>query len=57
MHDVVHYHAYRCRRAGQGLRDKDDEETRQAFLNRFAEREGLGFRAPIGTSIRDVAPA
>ena len=40
----------------QGLRDKDDEDTRQAFLNRFAEREGLGFLRTYWHKYRDVAP-
>jgi membrane peptidoglycan carboxypeptidase len=57
MHDVVHYHAYEAVDApAQGLRDKDDEDTRQAFLNRFAEREGLGFLRTYWHKYRDVAP-
>lgn len=57
MHDVVHYHAYEAVDApARGLRDKDDEETRQAFLNRFAEREGLGFLRTYWHKYRDVAP-
>jgi len=57
MHDVVHYHAYEAVGApAQGLRDKDDEDTRQAFLNRFAEREGLGFLRTYWHKYRDVAP-
>ncbi|PKO48049.1 MAG: glycosyl transferase family 51 [Betaproteobacteria bacterium HGW-Betaproteobacteria-4] len=58
MHDVVHYHAYEAVDApARGLRDKDDDETRQAFLNRFAEREGLGFLRTYWHKYRDVAPA
>ncbi|MBV2192509.1 MAG: glycosyl transferase family 51, partial [Azonexus sp.] len=58
MHDVVHYHAYEAADApAKGLRDKDDDETRQAFLNRFAEREGLGFLRTYWHKYRDVAPA
>jgi membrane peptidoglycan carboxypeptidase len=58
MADVVHYHAYEAADApARGLRDKDDEETRQAFLNRFAEREGLGFLRTYWHKYRDVAPA
>jgi len=57
MHDIVHYHAYEAVDApARGLRDKDDEETRQAFLNRFAEREGLGFLRTYWHKYRDVAP-
>lgn len=57
MHDVVHYHAYEAADApARGLRDKDDEDTRQAFLNRFAEREGLGFLRTYWHKYRDVAP-
>ena len=58
MHDVVHYHAYEAVDApARGLRDKDDDDTRQAFLNRFAEREGLGFLRTYWHKYRDVAPA
>lgn len=58
MHDVVHYHAYEAVDApARGLRDKDDNDTRQAFLNRFAEREGLGFLRTYWHKYRDVAPA
>ncbi|UCV21626.1 transglycosylase domain-containing protein [Ferribacterium limneticum] len=58
MHDVVHYHAYEAADApARGLRDKDDDDTRQAFLNRFAEREGLGFLRTYWHKYRDVAPA
>ena len=58
MHDVVHYHAYEAIDApARGLRDKDDDDTRQAFLNRFAEREGLGFLRTYWHKYRDVAPA
>lgn len=57
MQDVVHYHAYEAADApARGLRDKDDDETRQAFLNRFAEREGLGFLRTYWHKYRDVAP-
>lgn len=57
MHDVVHYHAYEADGApARGLRDKTDDETRQAFLNRFAEREGLGFLRTYWHKYRDVAP-
>jgi membrane peptidoglycan carboxypeptidase len=58
MDDVAHYHAYEAVDApARGLRDKDDEATRQAFLNRFAEREGLGFLRTYWHKYRDVAPA
>jgi membrane peptidoglycan carboxypeptidase len=57
MHDVAHYHAYEAVDApARGLRDKDDDETRQNFLNRFAEREGLGFLRTYWHKYRDVAP-
>ncbi|MFN4340792.1 MAG: transglycosylase domain-containing protein [Azonexus sp.] len=57
MRDVVHYHAYEAADApARGLRDQDDDETRQAFLNRFAEREGLGFLRTYWHKYRDVAP-
>ena len=57
MHDVVHYHAYEAVDApARGLRDKTDDETRQAFLNRFAEREGLGFLRTYWHKYRDVSP-
>ena len=56
MHDVVHYHAYEAVDApARSLRD-GDETARQDFLNRFAEREGIGFLRTYWHKYRDVAP-
>ena len=56
MHDVAHYYAYEAEDApARGLRE-GDEKTREAFLNRFAEREGLGFLRTFWHKYRDVAP-
>jgi membrane peptidoglycan carboxypeptidase len=56
MHDVVHYHAYEAVGApARALRD-GDETVRQDFLNRFAEREGIGFLRTFWHKYRDVAP-
>ncbi|MBS1160885.1 MAG: hypothetical protein H6R15_3304 [Proteobacteria bacterium] len=56
MHDVVHYHAYEAVDApARNLRD-GDEAARQDFLNRFAERDGLGFLRTYWHKYRDVAP-
>jgi len=56
MHDVVHYHAYEAVDApARALRD-GDETARQEFLNRFAEREGIGFLRTFWHKYRDVAP-
>lgn len=56
MHDVAHYHAYEAADApARGLRE-GSAEARQDFLNRFAEREGLGFLRTYWHKYRDVAP-
>jgi len=56
MHDVVHYHAYEAVDApARALRD-GDEAARQDFLNRFAEREGIGFLRTFWHKYRDVPP-
>lgn len=60
MHDVVHYHAYEAADApARALRDDDEagKEARQDFLNRFAEREGIGFLRTFWHKYRDVAAA
>jgi membrane peptidoglycan carboxypeptidase len=57
MRDVVHYHAYEAADApARSLRDEDDKAARQDFLNRFAEREGIGFLRTFWHKYRDVAP-
>lgn len=56
MRDVAHYHAYEAEDApARGLRE-DDENMREEFLNRFAEREGLGFLRSFWHKYRDVEP-
>ena len=55
MHDIVHYHAYEAEDApARSLRD-GDEAARQEFLNRFAERDGIGFLRTFWHKYRDVA--
>ncbi len=60
MHDVVHYHAYEAADApARSLRDSDEgseagKAARQDFLNRFAEREGIGFLRTFWHKYRDV---
>jgi membrane peptidoglycan carboxypeptidase len=57
MHDVVHYHAYEAADApARSLREEDDKAARQDFLNRFAEREGIGFLRTFWHKYRDIAP-
>ena len=56
MRDVAHYHAYEAADApARGLRE-GDETVRRAFLDRFAEREGLGYLRTYWHKYRDVAP-
>lgn len=56
MQDVVHYHAYEAEDApAKGLRE-GDAATREAFLNRFAEREGIGFLRTFWHKYRDIEP-
>ena len=56
MHDVVHYHAYEAVDApARALReDESSKEARQDFLNRFAEREGIGFLRTFWHKYRDL---
>ena len=57
MHDVVHYHAYEAEDApARGLRE-GDAKTREDFLNRFAEREGIGFLRTFWHKYRDIDPS
>lgn len=56
MRDVVHYHAYEAADAPARSLRKGDEAARQDFLNRFAEREGIGFLRTFWHKYRDVAP-
>lgn len=57
MHDVAHYHAYEAEDApARGLRE-GDAKTREEFLNRFAEREGIGFLRTFWHKYRDIDPA
>ncbi|WP_422897876.1 transglycosylase domain-containing protein [Propionivibrio sp.] len=59
MRDVVHYHAYEAVDApARSLREGDEssKEARQDFLNRFAEREGIGFLRTFWHKYRDVSP-
>ncbi|MDP3441036.1 MAG: transglycosylase domain-containing protein [Azonexus sp.] len=56
MRDIVHYHAYEAVNApARRLRDGDNA-VRQAFLNQFAERDGLGFLRSYWHKYRDIAP-
>ena len=56
MRDVVHYHAYEAVDApARGLHE-GDEAVRRAFLDRFAEREGVGYLRTYWHKYRDVAP-
>lgn len=57
MRDIVHYHAYEADGAPARALREGDEAARQDFLNRFAEREGLGFLRGFWHKYRDVAPA
>lgn len=54
MHDVVHYHAYEAADAPARLLREGDETARQDFLNRFAEREGIGFLRTFWHKYHDV---
>ena len=57
MHDVVHYHAYEAEDApARALREGGEgtKEAREDFLNRFAEREGLGFLRTYWHKYRDA---
>ena len=57
MRDVVNYHAYEAADApGRGLR-LGDAEVRRALLDRFAEREGVGYLRTYWHKYRDVAAA
>ena len=60
MRDIVHYYAYEAVDApARALRESDEnggKEARQDFLNRFAEREGIGFLRTFWHKYRDVAP-
>lgn len=56
MRDVVHYHAYEAADApARALRD-GDAKAREDFLNRFAEREGIGFLRTFWHKYHDVRP-
>lgn len=59
MHDVVHYYAYEAVDApARALRESDEnggKAARQDFLNRFAEREGIGYLRTFWHKYRDVA--
>ena len=56
MYDVVRYHAYEAEDApARGLRE-GDATMREEFLNRFAEREGIGFLRTFWHKYRDVEP-
>ena len=54
MHDVVHYHAYEAIDAPARSLREGNETARQDFLNRFAEREGIGFLRTYWHKYRDV---
>lgn len=57
MHDVVHYHAYEAADGpARMLRDGGEggKDARQDFLNRFAERDGVGFLRTYWHKYRDV---
>ena len=54
MRDVAHYHAFEAEDApARALRD-GDAQAREDFLNRFAEREGLGFLRTFWHKYHDV---
>lgn len=61
MRDVVHYHAYEAADApARSLREGDEqarELAREDFLNRFAEREGIGYLRTFWHKYHDVPPA
>jgi membrane peptidoglycan carboxypeptidase len=57
MRDVVHYHAYEAQDApARALHEggESSKEAREGFLNRFAEREGLGFLRTYWHKYRDL---
>ena len=56
MRDVSHYHAYEALNAPARSLREGDGAAREAFLNRFTEREGLGFLRTYWHKYRDVAP-
>ncbi|MBI4291998.1 MAG: transglycosylase domain-containing protein [Betaproteobacteria bacterium] len=56
MHDVVHYHAYEAADAPARSLREGDKTARQDFLNRFADREGIGLLRTFWHKYRDVAP-
>ncbi|HZV53399.1 MAG TPA: transglycosylase domain-containing protein [Rhodocyclaceae bacterium] len=56
MRDIVHYHAYEATDAPARSLREGDETARQDFLNRFAEREGIGFLRTFWHKYRDIAP-
>lgn len=57
MRDVAHYHAYEAEDAPARSLREGDAKVREDFLNRFAEREGIGFLRSFWHKYRDVAPA
>ena len=54
LRDVVHYHAYEAEDAPARALREGDESVRLDFLNRFAEREGIGFLRTFWHKYRDV---
>jgi len=54
MHDVVHYHAYEAADAPARSLREGDKRARQDFLNRFADREGIGFLRTFWHKYSDV---
>ena len=56
MRDVAHYHAYEAPDAPARALREGDETVRRAFLDRFAEREGLGYLRTYWHKYRAVAP-
>ncbi len=56
MRDVSHYHAYEAVNSPARSLREGDAAAREVFLNRFTEREGLGFLRTYWHKYRDVAP-
>ena len=56
MRDVAHYHAYEAEDAPARALRNGEAAAREDFLNRFAEREGLGFLRTFWHKYHDVPP-
>lgn len=54
MRDVVHYHAYEAPDAPARSLREGDKTAREDFLNRFAERDGIGYLRTFWHKYRNV---